>query len=258
MGVLLATSTGKRSRGRPKTRWHDTSQSDSIPSWCGASRSGIAEKRVVFRVLWGLSPMRSYWEEKWVWKWMNTKWPAKKQCWGVPEMSLRTVRVVSAAHVNAYQRRVSRRVSQIRFTPFIKILLQRCMVTIYGSRPRAPFEIHFIEGLGGDSPNTTVVIAPVMSIVHCAIAARMGQFTATTPLHSSSSAHVNNSTSTAFTLKRWRSTVHSSGTAKRNSGLTFRGIIFLFNLKRVLLAAVQKRHDWIVELTPTRTRFSHL
>ena len=71
--VLLATSTGKRPRCRPKTRWSDYI-SDLARFRLGvepADLSEIADDREVFRVLLGLLLPQPSPEEKQTWKWMN-------------------------------------------------------------------------------------------------------------------------------------------------------------------------------------------
>jgi len=68
--VLLATHTGKRPRGCPRTRWRDYIYG---LAWFHvgaepAELSEIAESHEVFR---GLQPPRPSPEQKWVWKWAN-------------------------------------------------------------------------------------------------------------------------------------------------------------------------------------------
>jgi len=68
--VLLVTTTGTWSRGRPRTRWCPEIDREPrlrpclAPSWCGASRN--------IRNCWKpWSIPRSSIEEKWVWKWVK-------------------------------------------------------------------------------------------------------------------------------------------------------------------------------------------
>ena len=71
--VLLAKSTGKQPRGRPKTRW-SVCTSDLAWSRRGVEPtelSGIAVDREVFWVLLGLVPLRPSLDEKRAWKWMK-------------------------------------------------------------------------------------------------------------------------------------------------------------------------------------------
>ena len=71
--VLLAVTTGKRPRGRPRTRWNDyISNLALIPCLCGGNRtSEIGVDREVFPVLLKLlwPPFSS--KEKWARKWMD-------------------------------------------------------------------------------------------------------------------------------------------------------------------------------------------
>ena len=69
--LLLTTPTGKRPRGRPRTRWLHL-RPGLVPSWCGAAAeiSEIAENRDVFGVPELLSPPSP--KKKLIWKWI--KW----------------------------------------------------------------------------------------------------------------------------------------------------------------------------------------
>jgi len=71
--VLLATHTGKRPRGRPRTRWSDYI---SNLAWArrGVERAELSEIAVepeVFRVLLRLLPLRPSLEELYVLRLMN-------------------------------------------------------------------------------------------------------------------------------------------------------------------------------------------
>ena len=73
--VLLARPTGKRPRGRPKTRWSDYI-SDLAWSRLGVEPAELPEitvDREVFRILLGLLPPRSSLQEKGAWWWMNAQ-----------------------------------------------------------------------------------------------------------------------------------------------------------------------------------------